>query len=139
MPGTRARCRRLLVPVRRRLVDCRIMQTWESSRISTDRLETSIWTAGPEDGVPLLLVHGNLVTGGWWRYVAASLPDDVRVIAPDLRGFGRSEAKPIDATRGLGDMVDVVRSLLVAIVWGTAARSMRRGGRWAVQCYGSTR
>ena len=61
--------------------------------MSTDRLDTHVWTAGPEDGVPLLLVHGNLVTGGWWRYVAAALPDDVRVVAPDLRGFGRSEAE----------------------------------------------
>jgi pimeloyl-ACP methyl ester carboxylesterase len=43
------------------------------------------------------------------------LPGDVRVIAPDLRGFGRTEARPIDATRGLGDMADDVRSLLLAL------------------------
>ncbi len=85
--------------------------------MSTDRLDTHVWTSGPERGVPLLLVHGNLVTGGWWRYVAAALPDDVRVVAPDLRGFGRSEAKPVDATRGLGDMVDDVRALLAALGW----------------------
>lgn len=83
--------------------------------MSTDRLETSVWLSGPEDGVPLLLVHGNLCSGGWWTYVAQALPDDVRVIAPDLRGFGRTEALPIDATRGLGDMVDDVRSLLQAL------------------------
>ena len=86
--------------------------------------------------MPLLLVHGNLVTGGWWRYVAAALPDDVRVVAPDLRGFGRSEAKPIDATRGLGDMVDDVRSLLVALGWAdsgvvnAAGWSMGGGVLW---------
>ena len=83
--------------------------------VPTDRLETSVWTSGPEDGVPLLLVHGNLVSGGWWRYVAQALPDDVRVIAPDLRGFGRTEAKPIDATRGLGDMSDDLHALLDAL------------------------
>ncbi len=83
--------------------------------MSTDRLETSVWHSGPEDGVPLLLVHGNLCSGGWWTYVAEALPDDVRVIAPDLRGFGRTEARPIDATRGLGDMVDDLRSLLEAL------------------------
>jgi pimeloyl-ACP methyl ester carboxylesterase len=65
--------------------------------------------------VPLLLVHGNLVSGGWWRYVADALPDDVRVIAPDLRGFGRTERKPVDATHGLGDMADDLRSLLEAL------------------------
>src|SRR3982751_3571246 len=106
------------------------MQTWEWSRVSTDRLDTHVWTAGPEDGMPLLLVHGNLVSGGWWRYVAASLPEDVRVIAPDLRGFGRSEAKPIDATRGLGDMVDDVRSLLVALGW--ANHGMVNAAGWSM-------
>jgi pimeloyl-ACP methyl ester carboxylesterase len=106
------------------------MQTWESSRVSTDRLDTHVWTSGPQDGVPLLLVHGNLVSGGWWRYVAAALPDDVRVIAPDLRGFGRSEARPIDATRGLGDMVDDVRSLLVALGW--ADRGVVNAAGWSM-------
>ncbi|XVX21148.1 alpha/beta fold hydrolase [Actinomycetota bacterium] len=80
--------------------------------VATPRLKTNVWTSGPEDGTPLLMVHGNLSTGGFWRYVADALPEDVRVIAPDLRGFGASEAKPIDATRGLGDMVDDVHSLL---------------------------
>src|SRR3954451_22018052 len=88
------------------------MSNWASSLVRTDRLEQHVWTNGPSDGVPLMLVHGNLVSGGWWRYVAERLPGDVRVIAPDLRGFGRTEPKPIDATRGLGDMVDDLRSLL---------------------------
>lgn len=83
--------------------------------VSTPRLTTNVWTSGPEDGVPLLLLHGNLTTGGFWRYVAAELPDDVRVIAPDLRGFGGTEPLPVDATRGLGDMVDDVRALLEAL------------------------
>jgi pimeloyl-ACP methyl ester carboxylesterase len=106
------------------------MKTPDSSTVSTDRLETHVWTSGPEDGVPLLLVHGNLTTGGWWRYVAAALPDDVRAVAPDLRGFGRSEAKPIDATRGLGDMVDDVRALLVALGW--ADRAVINAAGWSM-------
>jgi pimeloyl-ACP methyl ester carboxylesterase len=91
------------------------MADFTRTTVPTDRIETSVWTSGPDDGVPLLLVHGNLVSGGWWRYVADALPDDVRVIAPDLRGFGRTEPKPIDATRGLGDMADDLRSLLEAL------------------------
>jgi pimeloyl-ACP methyl ester carboxylesterase len=108
------------------------MSEWGSSLLATDRLETHVWTSGPEDGVPLLLVHGNLVSGGWWRYVADRLPDDVRVIAPDLRGFGRTEARPIDATRGLGDMVDDVRSLLVAL--GLAGRGTVNAAGWSMGC-----
>jgi pimeloyl-ACP methyl ester carboxylesterase len=80
--------------------------------VQTPRLAMNVWTSGPEDGRPVLLVHGNLTTGGFWRYVAPLLPDDVRVLAPDMRGFGRTEAKPIDATCGLGDMVDDVQGLL---------------------------
>ena len=74
--------------------------------IDTDRLRTSVWKSGPEDGVPLLLIHGNLVTGRFWKDVAEKLPDRFSVIAPDLRGFGRTEAKPIDATRGLDDWTE---------------------------------
>jgi pimeloyl-ACP methyl ester carboxylesterase len=80
--------------------------------VQTPRLAMNVWTGGPEDGRPVLLVHGNITTGGYWRYVADLLPDDVRVIAPDMRSFGRTEAKPVDATRGLGDMVDDVHGLL---------------------------
>ena len=106
------------------------MNNWTSSLVSTDRIETHVWTSGPDDGVPLLLVHGNLVSGGWWRYVAEALPEDVRVIAPDLRGFGRTEAKPIDATRGLGNMVDDVRSLLVNL--GLAGRGSVNAAGWSM-------
>jgi len=80
--------------------------------VQTPRLAMNVWTSGLEDGRPVLLVHGNITTGGYWRYVADLLPDDVRVIAPDMRAFGRTEAKPVDATRGLGDMVDDVHGLL---------------------------
>jgi pimeloyl-ACP methyl ester carboxylesterase len=106
------------------------MNNWRSSSVPTHRLETHVWTSGPDDGVPLLLVHGNLVSGGWWRYVAEYLPDDVRVIAPDLRGFGRTEPKPIDATNGLGDMADDVRSLLLAL--GLSDRRTVNAAGWSM-------
>lgn len=85
------------------------------SRVETGRLTQNVWTSGPEDGRPVLLVHGNLTTGGFWAYVAAALPDDVRVLAPDLRGFGLTDPEPIDATRGLRDMSDDVHALLEAL------------------------
>jgi hypothetical protein len=30
--------------------------------IDTDRIRTSCWVSGPENGTPVLLIHGNLVT-----------------------------------------------------------------------------
>ncbi len=93
------------------------MSDFSAEIIETPRLRMNVWTAGPADGAPVLLVHGNITTGGFWTYVAdaliaADLPGGVRVIAPDLRSFGDTEPKPVDATRGLGDLVDDVRGLL---------------------------
>jgi pimeloyl-ACP methyl ester carboxylesterase len=88
------------------------MPEFTRSIVSTPRLDINLWSSGPEDGVPLLLLHGNMSSGGFWRYLAAELPDHLRVLAPDLRGFGRTEPKTIDATRGLGDMADDIHGLL---------------------------
>jgi len=85
--------------------------------IDTDRIRTSVWTNGPKDGVPVLLIHGNLCTGRFWQDVANKLPKQFSVAAPDLRGFGRTEPKPIDATRGLDDWTDDIESLVKALGW----------------------
>lgn len=47
--------------------------------------------AGPDDGPPLLLVHGWPQHWWEWRHVIPALAERFRVIAPDLRGFGWSE------------------------------------------------
>src|SRR5216683_6278823 len=78
----------------------------QTMTIDTARLRTHCWVAGPEDGEPLLMVHGNLVTGRFFQALAERLPDRFRVVAPDLRSFGRSAALPIDASRGLRDWSD---------------------------------
>jgi pimeloyl-ACP methyl ester carboxylesterase len=95
------------------------MQTLE---IQTRRLRTHCWVQGPQDGQPLLLVHGNLTTGRFWQAVADRLPGHFRVVAPDLRAFGRSERRPIDATRGLRDWSDDLRSLVEALGWADQQR-----------------
>ena len=41
-------------------------------------------------GPPLLLIHGFPLSGGIWNRQLAGLAGTFRVIAPDLRGFGRS-------------------------------------------------
>src|SRR4051812_30188286 len=89
----------------------------EQRFIETARLRTHCWVQGPEDGEPLLLVHGNITTGRFWQAVANHLPERFRVVAPDLRSFGRTEAKPVDASRGLRDWSDDLRSLLEALEW----------------------
>ncbi|WP_223166822.1 alpha/beta fold hydrolase [Nonomuraea sp. SYSU D8015] len=49
---------------------------------------------GPRDAPVLLLVHGWGGDGRAWAPVTAALPPRFRVVAPDLRGHGRSPAPP---------------------------------------------
>lgn len=103
--------------------------SFSARMVRTSRLDVNVWARGPQDGIPLLLVHGNLTTGGFWRYVAEELPPGARIIAPDMRGFGRSERRPIDATRGLGQMVDDIRGLLETL--GLTGRPVHAAG-WSM-------
>lgn len=83
-----------------------------SRTVETGRLRTHYIESGPEDGIPVVLLHGNLSTGRFYEHLMPVAPDRYRLIAPDMRGFGDSERKPIDATRGLRDWADDTRALL---------------------------
>lgn len=83
--------------------------------IDTDRLRVHVLEAGPEDGIPVVLVHGNLSTGRFYEHIMSGAPERYRFIAPDMRGFGRTQRVPIDATRGLGDWTDDTHALVRAL------------------------
>jgi pimeloyl-ACP methyl ester carboxylesterase len=89
----------------------------ETIFVDTSRLRTHCWTSGSADAEPLLLVHGNLTTGRFFQTLADALGDDFRIVAPDLRGFGRTQPVAIDATRGLRDWSDDLHALLDALGW----------------------
>ncbi|MDQ4147776.1 MAG: alpha/beta hydrolase [Pseudomonadota bacterium] len=80
--------------------------------VETDRLRTHIITGGTEDGDPVIFVHGNLSAARFFEETMAALPPRFRSIAPDLRGYGRSETRPVDATRGLRDFSDDLHALI---------------------------
>jgi pimeloyl-ACP methyl ester carboxylesterase len=86
-----------------------------SSTIQTSRLRTHYLESGPADGVPVVLLHGNLSTGRFFEHLFDGAPARYRLIAPDMRGFGDSEPLPIDATRGLRDWADDTQALLEAL------------------------
>jgi pimeloyl-ACP methyl ester carboxylesterase len=86
--------------------------------VETSRIKTHCWVAGPEDGEPILMVHGNLSTGRFFQSLAEALaPDRFRVVAPDLRSFGRTQPLGVDASRGLRDWSDDLHALLEVLGW----------------------
>lgn len=66
----------------------------------------------------ILLIHGNLAAATWWEEVMLALPADTyHGVAVDLRGYGNTEAAPVDSTRGFGDMVDDIAALVSELNW----------------------
>jgi pimeloyl-ACP methyl ester carboxylesterase len=83
-----------------------------SKFVATDRIKSHVLFSGPEIGTPVFFVHGNASSATYWEEIMLMLPEDFRGIAPDLRGYGDTEDKVIDATRGMGDWVDDLLALL---------------------------
>ena len=69
------------------------------------------------DGPPLLLLHGFPETHACWHRIAPGLAESHRVIAPDLRGYGASEAPP-GGPRGEGYTKREMAAELVELMAG---------------------
>jgi pimeloyl-ACP methyl ester carboxylesterase len=69
----------------------------KSARIST----TELAYVDVGHGRPILLVHGFPLDHSMWAAQIAALSDNYRVIAPDLRGFGRSPLGAVDPVAGI--------------------------------------
>jgi pimeloyl-ACP methyl ester carboxylesterase len=90
----------------------------------------NVVTAGSADARPAIFVHGFPESHRTWRDLVPLLSDSVRMIMPDLRGFGASD-KPQDvadyATEtlladlfALADALEIERFALVGHDWGGA-------------------
>jgi pimeloyl-ACP methyl ester carboxylesterase len=80
--------------------------------IDTPRIRMHVLFSGPDDGTPVLFLHGNASSATFWEEIMLMLPAGFRGIAPDLRGYGDTEDKLIDATRGVGDWADDLLGLM---------------------------
>ncbi|WP_436344868.1 alpha/beta fold hydrolase [Natronorubrum sp. FCH18a] len=92
----------------------------QSQTVETDRLETHYLESGGEsgsDGVDgtVVFVHGNVSSSRFFEDAMTELPTRYHAIAPDLRGYGDSETKPVDATNGLGDFEADLRALIAEL------------------------
>lgn len=92
-----------------------------SSRIESNILERSSDTDKSfTDDQTVVFVHGNVSSSLFWQEIMLKLPETVRPIAVDLRGFGDSETKAVDATRGVSDWSDDLHTTLQELGIGTA-------------------
>jgi len=87
--------------------------------VTTGRLTTRVLFSGPEDGIPVLFIHGNFSSATWWEETMVALPPKYRAIAPDQRGFGGSNpAVKVNAVNGMGDFVDDAIALMDHLGYG---------------------
>lgn len=89
-----------------------------SGTVDAGRLRVHYFYAGRGDATPVVLVHGNVSSALFWDETIPALAGEYRVIAPDLRGYGETEAVEIDATRGLRDWSDDLEALREALQLG---------------------
>jgi pimeloyl-ACP methyl ester carboxylesterase len=104
--------------------------------------------AGPDDAPPVILVHGFPESHRTWRDLVPLLEDKLRLIMPDLRGFGDSD-RPQDVADyttdtliadifALADALNIEWFALVghdwggAIAWAAALRGNPRIERLAI-------
>ncbi len=85
-------------------------------KVRTNRLEIAYLEAGTGN-VPVVLVHGNTSSSLFFQdfMLALAVTGRYKIYAPDMRGFGDTEALPINATRGLRDFSDDLYSLVQAL------------------------
>src|SRR4051794_3731965 len=100
-------------------------------RIRGDGVELEVRDDGDRGAPAVLLVHGFPDSSHLWRHQIAALTDaGLRMVAPDMRGFGASD-KPAEVeayrlTRAVADLVAILDALsidkarLVGHDWGAA-------------------
>ena len=82
---------------------------WRSTTVEHDGLRLDVLVSGPDDGVPVLLLHGFPQAARSWTATAralAALPggDRLRLLAPDQRGYSPG-ARPEDVAAYATDVL----------------------------------
>ena len=84
-----------------------VLEGITARQVVTRRLATRVLFSGPDDGIPVLMIHGNFSNATWWEENLLDLPPRFLGIAPDQRGYGDADpTAKIDATRGMRDFVE---------------------------------
>jgi pimeloyl-[acyl-carrier protein] methyl ester esterase len=87
-----------------------------------------LWYEDKGAGYPVLLLHGWCMSSAVWKYQFDALSDSLRIIAPDLRGHGRSRAIFTDLTFSgfANDLIDLFAELnlsqVLLVGWSMGAQ-----------------
>jgi pimeloyl-ACP methyl ester carboxylesterase len=97
-------------------------EEWTHGETTLSAVTLHYVTTGPEDGPLVVLLHGFPETWYAWRHAVPALADaGYRVVAPDLRGYGRSSKPEGVEAYGLDPLSRDVRELIESFDRDSAA------------------
>ncbi|HKV85231.1 MAG TPA: alpha/beta hydrolase [Ktedonobacterales bacterium] len=80
----------------------------------TARGRFHVYEGGTPGDEPVVLIHGNASSARFFEDAVAAMPG-YAVFAPDLRGYGASDAAVVDARRGMRDFADDIHALVESL------------------------
>lgn len=86
-----------------------------SKKIQTSSLNTHYLESGDTTKDLVVLLHGNVSSALFFKPLMTKLGDAYHFVAPDMRGYGDSETKGVNATTGLNDFSTDLNNFLKAI------------------------
>ncbi|MBI6680641.1 alpha/beta hydrolase [Pseudomonas viridiflava] len=92
----------------------------EEVRLSLGHVELAAHLFGPEDGTPVIALHGWLDNANSFARLAPKL-DGLRIVALDLAGHGHSDHRPAGAGYALADYVFDVLQVAEQLGWSRFA------------------
>jgi len=92
----------------------------EEVRLSLGHIELAAHLFGPEDGLPVIALHGWLDNANSFARLAPKL-DGLRIVALDLAGHGHSDHRPAGAGYALADYVFDVLQVAEQLGWSRFA------------------
>lgn len=89
-----------------------VLEGIEARYVETAHIKMHVHFSKKEGGTPIVFLHGNFSGATYFEEIVLNLPKGFFGFAPDLRGYGLTEDKVIDATRGNRDWSDDLDALL---------------------------